>query len=321
MKKVHALLFILLLSIGVLVGCGTANNETEKNDNNQGAGTEQPESTSFPVTIKDATGEEVVIESKPERIVSLIPSNTEIAFELGLGDKIVGVTDNDTYPEEVKGKETVGDMEFNVEKIISLQPDLVLGHGSAMGLSEEGIQQLRGAGITVFTVQDADTFSEVYDSIEVIGKATGAAEEAEKLVSNMRTKVEEIQEKVAEIKDKKNVYIEIDPAHFTVGKDSIMDEMLTMVNAENIVTESGWPQLDQEAVIAANPDVIVLTYGDYVENAVQQVLSREGWQDMNAIKNEQVVDVNSDTVTRPGPRLVEGVEELAKAVYPDLFNE
>ena len=118
----------------------------------------------------------------------------------------------------------------------------------------------------------------------------------------------------------KKVYVEVDPSLFTVGKNTFMDEMLTMIKAENIVKEEGWPQLNQEAIIEANPDVIITTYGYYTENAVEQVLNREGWQDINAIKNKQVVDVHSDKVTRPGPRLVEGVEELAKAVYPDIFN-
>ncbi|WP_428910539.1 ABC transporter substrate-binding protein [Niallia sp. Krafla_26] len=318
MKKVYGLLFSLLLSIGILVGCGTAEESKSPEDNQQ---TDQTETSGFPVTVKDASDEEVVIEKKPERIISLMPSNTEIAFELGLSDEIVGVTDNDTYPEEVNEKEKVGGMEFNVEKIISLQPDLVLGHGSAMGLSAEGFQQLKDAGITVLTVKDATTFTEVYDSIVTIGKATGAVEEAEKLVSDMKAKVDEIQQKTAEVKEKKKVYIEIDPALFTVGKDSIMDEMLIVIGAENIVKESGWPQLDQEAVIAANPDVILTTYGDYIKDSTQQVLAREGWQDINAIKNAQVIDVDPDTTTRPGPRLVEGVEEFAKAVYPELFNE
>ena len=156
----------------------------------------------------------------------------------------------------------------------------------------------------------------------MIGKATGTVEEAEKLVNDMKSKVEEIQEKAAAVKeeDMKKVYVEVDPSLYTVGKNTFMDEMLTMIKAENIVKEEGWPQLNQEAIIEANPDVIITTYGFYVENAVEQVLSREGWQDINAIKNKQVVDVHSDKVTRPGPRLVEGVEELAKAVYPDIFK-
>ena len=109
MKKVYGLLFSLLLAIGILVGCGTGG-ETKTQDTNQETRTEQTEKTGFPVTVKDSSDEDVVIEKKPERIVSLMPSNTEIAYELGLGDEIVGVTDNDTYPEAVNEKEKVGGM-------------------------------------------------------------------------------------------------------------------------------------------------------------------------------------------------------------------
>ncbi|WP_338471470.1 ABC transporter substrate-binding protein [Niallia sp. XMNu-256] len=322
MKKLYALLFTFLLSIGILVGCGTGN-EAETNEGKQESQQDQQEQTKtseFPVTIKDALDQEIVIEKKPERIISLIPSNTEIAFELGLGDEIIGVSNFDNYPEEAAKKEKIGDQTLNLEKIFSLKPDLILSHHSAMGVSSEVIQQLKDAGITVLTVNDAKTFTEVYDSIELIGKSTGTSEEAEQLVSDMQTKLEEIQGKTADIKEKKKVYVEIDPTLFAAGKNTFIDEMLTLINAENMVTEPDWPQLDQEAIIAANPDVIITTYGGYIEGAGDQVLSREGWQDINAIKNKQVVDVDSDKVTRPGPRIVEGVEELAKAIYPEVFN-
>ena len=110
------------------------------------------------------------------------------------------------------------------------------------------------------------------------------------------------------------------PDMYAAGKNTFMDEMLTIIHAENVVTEEEWPKMDQEAIIASNPDVIITTYGFYTDDAVEQVLSREGWQDINAVKNKQVVDVESDKVNRSGPRLVEGVEEFAKAVYPDVFN-
>ena len=327
MKKIYAYIFALLLSIGLLVGCASGeepenNQEAQTEQSEKGSETEQTEKSDFPVTIKDATDEEVVIAKKPERMVSLVPSNTEIAFELGLGDEIIGITDNDTYPEEALEKEKVGGMEFNIEKIISLKPDLVLAHGGAMGMSSEGFGQLKDAGITVLVVNDAKTFADVYDSIEMIGKATGTQVESEKLVEDMRTNIKEIQKKAAVIKEeeKKTVYIEVDPTLFAAGKNTFMDEMLSIIHAKNMVTEEGWPQMNEEAIIAGNPDVIITTYGFYTDNAVEQVLSREGWQDINAIKNKQVVDVHSDKVTRPGPRLVEGVEELAKAVYPDIFN-
>lgn len=325
MKRIYTLLFALLLSVLVLAGCG-ASEEKETNQSEQGAKTEQTEKVAFPVTIKDATDEDVAIEAKPEKIVSLIPSNTEIAFALGLGDEIVGVNDFDNYPEEALEKEKIGGMDFNVEKIISLQPDLVLAHGgTAMGSSAAGLQQIRDAGITVLVVNDATNFDTVYDSIEMIGKATGKVEESGTLVADMKADIEEVKSKVSSIKaeDKKSVYVEISesPDIMAAGKNTFIDEILTTVQANNIITEEGWPKIDQEAVIASNPEVILTTYGFYVEDPVGQVTSREGWQDINAVKNKQVVDVHSDKVTRPGPRLVEGVEEVAKAVYPDVFNK
>lgn len=325
MKRIYTLLFALLLSVLVLAGCG-ASEEKETNQSEQGAKTEQTEKVAFPVTIKDAADEDVAIEAKPEKIVSLIPSNTEIAFALGLGDEIVGVNDFDNYPEEALEKEKIGGMDFNVEKIISLQPDLVLAHGgTAMGSSAAGLQQIRDAGITVLVVNDATNFDTVYDSIEMIGKATGKVEESGTLVADMKADIEEVKSKVSSIKaeDKKSVYVEISesPDIMAAGKNTFIDEILTTVQANNIITEEGWPKIDQEAVIASNPEVILTTYGFYVEDPVGQVTSREGWQDINAVKNKQVVDVHSDKVTRPGPRLVEGVEEVAKAVYPDVFNK
>ncbi|WP_141433258.1 ABC transporter substrate-binding protein [Bacillus sp. 03113] len=320
MKRLYSLLMAVMLVLGVLTACGQTNNQNSSNEKK----TEQTEQAAFPVKIKDAGDNEVVIDKKPEKIVSLIPSNTEIAFELGLGDEIVGVSEFDNYPEEVAKKEKVGGMDFNVEKIISLKPNLVLAHASSAHNSKEGLQQLKDAGITVLVVNDAQNFDQVYDSIEMIGKATGEKAKADTLVDEMKNKIADIKKKAADIQaaDKKKVYVEISgaPDVYSTGKNTFMDEMLSVINAENIITEDGWVKVDPEEVIKQNPDVIVTTYGYYVKDAVDQVLNREGWQNVSAIKNKQVVDVDSDKVTRSGPRIVEGVEELAKAVYPDVFK-
>ncbi|MBA4536858.1 ABC transporter substrate-binding protein [Bacillus aquiflavi] len=325
MKKYYSFIFVLLLSFGLLVGCNSAEKPKEsQNEKQQETNVGQKEEASFPVTIKDGDGNEVVIEEKPEKIISLMPSNTEIAFALGLGDHIVGVNDYDNYPEEALEKEKIGGMDFNIEKIISLKPNLVLAHASNSEKSAEGLQQLRNAGITVLVVNDAQNFDKVYESIQMIGKATGETEEAEKIIKDMKDKVSEIKDKTAKIKDKKKVFIEVAPAPeiFTPGKNTFMDEMIQIVNAENAAKEQeGWVQLTEEAIIELNPDVIVTTYGYYVDNPAEQVLSREGWKDVPAVKNQQVVDVHADIVNRSGPRLAEGVEQLAKAIYPDVFKE
>ncbi|MFE8702979.1 ABC transporter substrate-binding protein [Cytobacillus sp. FJAT-54145] len=323
MKKLYSLLFLMLLSVGILAGCGEEETAPVE-EKDAGEQVEKVEEPAFPVTIKDAIDEDVVIEAKPEKIVSLIPSNTEIAFELGLAEEIVGVSDYDNYPEETANKEKIGGMEMNVEKIISLAPDLVLAHASSAHNSTEGLQQLRDSGIAVLVVNDAQNFDQVFESIEMIGKATGEQESATTLVANIKEKLEEIKTKAAEVTEKKSVFIEVSPAPeiYSPAKNTFMDEMLTIINADNVLNDQeGWVQVDQEAIIERNPDVIVTTYGYYSEDPVGQVTTREGWQNVSAVVNSQVVDIHSDLVSRTGPRLIEGVEELAKAVYPDVFNQ
>jgi iron complex transport system substrate-binding protein len=212
---------------------------------------------------------------------------------------------------------------FNVEKIIALKPDLVLAHASSAKTSAAGLTQLKNAGIQVLVVNDAQNFDQVYDSINMIGKATGETEKAAEIIKGMKEKLAEIKDKAKNIKEKKKVFVEVSPSPeiYTTGKNTFMDEMLKTINAENIASDqAGWIKIDQEAMIKRNPDVIITTYGFYVKNPTEQVLKRKGWENVNAVKNKQVFDVNSDQVTRPGPRIVEGVEDLAKAIYPEVFK-
>lgn len=322
-QKFYALFALLALSLGILAGCGSTSEEAQDNQNTEGQTEQSEQQAAFPLTLTDALDNEVVIEEEPKTIVSLIPSNTEIVYELGLGEKVVGLSDYDNYPEETANVEKVGGMEFNVEKIVSLNPDIVLAHESSALAAEAGLTQLKDAGITVFVVNDAVNFEEVYETINLIGQMTGTTEEAEALTADMKAKLDEIKEKAATVTEKKKVFVEVSPAPdiYTPGKNTFMDIMLQVINAENAAGDlDGWASIDQESIVERNPDVIITTYGYYSEDPVGQVTSREGWADMTAVKNKQVVDVHSDLVTRPGPRLVEGVEELAKAVYPEVFN-
>ncbi|MFE0504757.1 ABC transporter substrate-binding protein [Peribacillus butanolivorans] len=321
MKKIYGLILVMLLTAGMMVGC----NDTSKEGTKEKQQTNHTENQAFPITIKDATGEKVTIEEQPKKIVTLIPSNTEVVFALGLGKKVVGVSDNDNYPEETKEIEKVGGMEMNTELIVSLKPDLVLAHASSAHNSNEGLQQLKDAGIDVLVVNDAQSFDEVYESINMIGQATGEHDKAKEIVANMKTKLKEIQEKAKSVKDeeRKTALVEVSPSPdiYTPGKNTFMNEMLNIISAENAAAElDGWAKIDEESMIAANPDVIITTYGYYTKDPVSEVTGRKGWEDVAAVKDGQVFDVHSDLVTRSGPRLIEGVEELAKSVYPNLFD-
>lgn len=325
MKRLHILLATFILMIGVLVGCGNAADEPENNEDQ--TATEQEESSTnekgaFPVTIEDGLGEEVTIEEEPEAIVSLMPSNTELAFALGLGDDIVGVSDHDNYPEEALEKEKIGGLELNVEAILAMEPDLVLAHPSN---NPDGVEQLKESDLTVLTMNDATNFDEVYDSIEMIAAATGTEAEGEEIITSMQEDLAALEEKASEIseEDMKSVFIEIspEPEIYTPGNHTFENEILTKINAINIAgDQEGWVELNTEAIVEQNPEVIIVTY-DFVEDPVGDLLARDAWQDIEAVKNEDVIQVDTDIVSRPGPRLVEGAETLAKAIYPEVFAE
>lgn len=329
MKQKLLLFLLALFTVFTMAACGGTDEATEEpatteTESAEETTEESAEGDSFPITITDAVDNEVTIEQQPEKIVSLIPSNTEIVYALDKGDAVVGVTEHDNYPEEVASVEKVGDMEINVEKIISLQPDLVLAHGSSAPSSESGLEQLRNAGITVVVVPNADSFETVYHSIHLIGQVTGTTEKADEVIEGMKSNLAEIQEKAADITEKATVWVEVSgaPEIYTTGKGTFMHEMLEVINATNAAGEQeGWVMMTEEDIVALNPDVVVTTYGSYDPNAKANVLAREAWSEVPAIQNERVYDINSDLVSRPGPRLIEGVEELAKVIYPEVFTE
>lgn len=327
MKKFSHVLLLTLLMV-FLFGCSNSNDNADGAASNEGTTSEKNNSSDaeYPLTLTDAIDNEVTLEEEPERIVSLMPSNTEITFALDQGDKVVGVTDNDTYPEEVSDIDTVGDMEFNVEKIISLEPDIVLAHESLVASSQESLDQLSDADIEVFTVEDATEIDTTYETIKNIGQIVGAKDQAEQLVTEMRedfTELEEITSEVSE-EDRQSVFFEISPSPdiYTAGQDTFLDELLQIVNADNAAgDQEGWVEMDPEAIIELDPEVIVTTYGDYVEDTTDEVTSRDGFKDVDAVKNERIYDVDSDKVSRPGPRLTDGAKEIAEVVFPELFDE
>lgn len=320
-----SIFFVLLMMF--TIGCGSNSGQSEKDtttaENTEDASTSK-EDASFPVTVTDGTGEEVTIESEPKTIVSVIPSNTEITYAIGQGDKLVAVDDYSNYPEETAELEKIGGQQLNVEKILTLQPDLALVTEYQHQNNPDVLTQFKQAGTDVVVINSAESFDQVYESIALIGEVTGASDEAEQVVSEMKESLQEIKEKAKAVTEKKKVWVEVSPSPdiFTTGKNTFMHEMLESINAINTAgDQTGWVKMTEEEIVTLNPDVIITTYGYYVDNPTEGVLSRAGWDEVPAIKQEQVFDVNNDTVTRPGPRLIDGVETLAKLIYPDVFEK
>lgn len=318
-KRQYYLLFILSLMLTVfMVGCSsTDNKESEKKEVNETT------SSTFPLEVLDGSGEKIKIEEKPESIVSLLPSNTETAYALGLGDKIIGVSDYCNFPTEAADKPKVGGLEINVEKVLELNPDLLLLSASHFNNAKETIKQFQTAGIAVVIVPDANSFEEAYKTIELIATATGTSEKGQEIITKMKNEVADIQKKASGIKEKKKVWIEVSssPDLYTAGSNTFMGDMLEIIQAENIAADQeGWITISEEQVIERNPDVIITTYGYYIDNPEEQIYGRKAWSEVQAVKDKQIYDVNNDTVSRPGPRLTEGLQILAEKIYPETFK-
>lgn len=256
--------------------------------------------------------------AKELRIVSVTPSTTEIACALGLINNLVGVSTFCDYPPEVKDKEKVGSFsEPNIEKIISLKPDLVL----ATGLEQaETALKLKKMKINVFTVDPGD-FNELFACVKEIGRLCGREPQAGALIGNMRDSLANISQKVGLIKeqDRPRAYLEIwyDPI-MTAGNGSLAGEMITIAGGINIASDAPRPfsQFSPELIIKRNPDVIILGYMSAGIPAAGAVSGRLGWRDINAVRYGRVYDdIDSDLLFRPGPRMVRGVEELYKRFY------
>ncbi|AOV08871.1 ABC transporter substrate-binding protein [Sporosarcina ureilytica] len=327
MKKIWKLWLLSIVAVFLLAACGgNATEEKPKVDETETSQEENKDGLAeeaYPITLTDAVGNEITLEKAPEKIVSMIPSNTEILFALDLANEIVGVSDFDDYPAEAVEKEKIGGQEFNVEAIIALDPDIVFGHESAFGLSEEGYQQISDAGIPVFVIKNAADFDETYKTIETIGLLTDKQEEAEQIISTMKEKVQEVLTKLDAVEEEKTVFVETSPAPeiYTPGQNTFMQEMLDMIGAKNIADDQeGWFVMEPEELVDRNPDVIIVMY-DYIDTAVEDVYARDGFDTITAIKEKQVIQVDENITSRTGPRLAEGLEAIAKAIYPEVFSE
>ncbi|MED3689984.1 ABC transporter substrate-binding protein [Peribacillus butanolivorans] len=298
-----------------LTGCGVTDDQTakEKKDTNK---TEEVKA----YTVTDDTGKKIKFDKVPETVVSLQPSNTEILFQLGLGDKVVGVTDFDNYPEEAKDIEHVSDsVNINAEKIISLKPDAVIAY--TIG-DETTMKPLEDAGIPVFIIKSATNFDDVYGDIGQIAEVMGVTEKGEELVKDIQTQITSVEEKIETLDEKEQTYFEISPAPeiYTTGSETFQQEILETAGIENIFADQkGWVKVSDEEIVKRNPNAIITT-ATYADDAVDEIKSRKGWEDINAVKNDQVYLLDENIMSRPGPRIGEAVELAAKTVYPDLFK-
>lgn len=273
----------------------------------------------YPMTVVDMAGREVTIAAEPQRIVSLSPSNTEILYALGLGERVAGVTEFCNYPPEAAQKPKVGGFsDVNTEKVVEVQPDLILVASIHI---PEVLPALEELGLTVL-VLDAHDFPGVLDGIWLVGKATAQEEAAETLTAQMQQRADTIAQAVAGL-ERPRVYWELDNTLWTAGPGSFVQDLIERAGGQNIAAdaEKAWVQLNAEAIIAADPEVIFLADHPYGESA-ESVAARAGWDKISAVVNGRIIELTEeqgDIVSRPGPRVIDALEMIAHALHPDAF--
>lgn len=296
----------LALALGALAGCSAAT-------------TQEPEpaagGAAFPVTLADDAGRSVTITARPERIVSLAPANTEIVAALGGLDRLVGVTTYCDYPAAVADIEKVGDfIQPNLEAIAALEPDLVL---VTTGVQAEVIGQLEALGAAVVAV-DPQSIDDVYAAITMVGDAMGEAGEAAALVESMELQIEDIAERVEQAPVRCFLEIAQDPL-FTVGAGTLLNDLIEHAGGENVVTDEGYVAYSVEQLVQADPAVYLATMGSMSDPS--DITGRPGFASISAVADGRVYLLDDNLVSRPGPRIAEGVRQIAEALHPELFGQ
>jgi iron complex transport system substrate-binding protein len=276
-----------------------------------------------PTEVTDQLGRVVVLDKLPNRIISLAPSNTEILFALGLADRVVAVTDYCNYPPEAEAKPSIGGFSTpNIEEIVALSPDLLL----ATSIHEKKIiPQLENKGLTALALSPK-TIDGVLEAISLTGKVTGVPENASALATEMRRRIKAVTDKTASLPSEPRpgtFYIVWHDPLMTAGSGTLQDELIEKAGGLNIARElTDYADISLEAVIVANPDVIIAGagHGSGQDQPFQYAQVEPRLRDTSARQNNHVYTIDADLASRPGPRIVEGLEIFAQFIHPELFR-
>jgi iron complex transport system substrate-binding protein len=268
------------------------------------------------IKVTDFLGREVSIEKVPQRIVSLSPSTTELLYVLGVGNRLVGVTDYDDYPSEVKKLPKVGGFQGpNMEAIAEQQPDIIF---AASISGREQMEALQNLGIPV-VVLEAKQIDQIYQSIELIGELTGTEEKGKQIVKDMKAKINDINNRVKDLPTAKVFYLVDINGNWSAGRGTFIDELIDIAGGNNIVDDvEGWVQYSPEKLLQKNPDVII-TAPHACD--VDELKALPAYQELNAVKNDRIKVISDDNlISRASNRIVLGLEQIAKNLHPEAFE-
>jgi iron complex transport system substrate-binding protein len=317
--------FLLLAALLIVAACGTtdtggedttttATDPTTTTETSVTTSTTAPAATGYPVTVEADNGA-VTIEARPEAIVSLSSTATEMLFAIDAGQLVVAVDDQSNYPEEAPATDLSG-FTPNVEAILSYEPDLVV-----VGFEPGGfVEALEAADIPVIFFNAAMSLDDTYRQIESLGQVTGQEEEAEAVNESIATGMEQAVAEAPELPEGTNYYHEVDNTFYTATSSTFIGQIYSMFGLENIADPAdedgsafGFPQLSNEYIVGADPDLIFLANAFYGESA-ETVAARPGWDVLTAVREGNVIELNSDIVSRWGPRIVDFAESVSEAL-------
>lgn len=300
MRKTLSLALVACLALGA-AACGNART----------AGTQPVATGSFPVTIQASSGP-LTLPAKPARIVSLSPTSTEILFAIGAGEQVIAVDDQSTYPTDAP-RTTLSGFEPNIEAIASYRPDLVVFSNGAIA---EKLEALKIAGLFH---DAASAIDDTYRQINELGRATGHTGEAAKLVADMRREIAEISDSIDKPAGEPTYYHELDSTYFSVTSKTFIGRVYGLLGLKNIADaadaqNTGYPQLSAEYIIQANPALIFLADTKCCGQSADTVAKRAGWSQLDAVKGGHVIALDDDIASRWGPRIVDFLRTVARAL-------
>lgn len=312
LKKVSALLLAMMMVFS-LAACGSSDSAKEEGTTAEVA--QQDGQTVYPYEAVDYLGTTYTIEKEPQKVVSVSPSMTELIYALGAQDKLVGRSDYCDYPEEAASVESVGSMQTpDVEKIISLEPDLVIVTNM---VDEQVVSKLTDVDISVLTVADVQDLSQIYDMVSMVGAALNKNAEAAALVEESKGTITDVEEKVKDL-EAPSVYYVVSYGEYgdsIPGGDTFIHGIITAAGGDNIGKDiTGW-SINLEEIIEKDPDIIIIP--SYYDGAFQEA---DHYKDLTAVKEGRVYVIDTNMVDRQGARTAEAVKTLAEIFHPEAFK-
>lgn len=359
-KKLVVMMMSVVLAFSAVAGCGSSSTNEETTEATEAVeeateeaseeateeATEEAseevteettEATTLEVsedgTVVDRSGNEITLPEKTDAIISMAPSITRVLIDLGLADNIVAC---DTYSFGSYGSELNADIpQFDMmapdqEQLVALNADIIFTTGMSQAGGTDVYESVRESGALITDIPSSTSLKGIEEDLQFIGLVVGKEAEADAMVSHMETVIAQISEIASTISDdeKKSVLFELytpsadNPVIYTAGNGTYINEMLELVGAKNVAADEAdqWPALSEEAAVAANPDVI-LTADMYTPDVINTILTMEGWENVNAIVNNEVFMLDSDEVNQPNQHVISALIAMAKAIYPEQFAD